>query len=272
MPAIIGEIVPQEVICFLCARPVESPKRARHGTLVRMRDTRYYDAESVQYSSKRYPARARSHTQAFYLRRLEIVKDLIRAYVHGTDRSLIEIGCADGVVTYALYDAFPGIFSHVDAVDISPKMIDQALAQRGNRRIAFGLREGFVFRDHYDLAVEVGVINYADDDQEIAFAHRMTAPDGCYLLSIAGSDSLLNRLKPGQADGFNNMRSYAEYEAKLRERFCVVRAVPVGLFIPHVWKVPVLARIIQPIAEFIMAPIVPNLFHEKVYLLKRLAK
>lgn len=233
-----------------------------------MRDTDYYDAESSRYSSKRYPRVPQSYLQAFFLRRLHMVKVIIRDELHGDGLRLIEIGCADGVVTYALADSFGKTFSDIEAVDISPKMIAEAEANKGDRKIVFGLRQDFPFREHYDLVVEVGVINYADENEEFRFARTLIGAEGSYLCSVAGSDSLKNRLKRDEAKGFNNFLTYAEYEAKIREHFSIVRAMPVGIFIPHIWKLPALARIIQPIAEAVMAPLFPNLFHEKVYLLR----
>lgn len=246
----------------------ESPKTALYGTLAGMRDTPYYDAESVQYSSKRYPQVPSSYIHFFYLRRLAIVTSLIRKTMHGSNLKLIEIGCADGVVTYALADTFAKFFSDISGVDISPKMIEAANAHKGSRKIEFGLRPTYQFRKPYDLVVEVGVINYADAGEEIRSARDLTGENGYYLCSIAGADSLKNRLKHDEEKGFNNFLTYREYEAKLRERFTIEQAIPVGLFIPHIWKVPALARVIQPLCEAISAPFFPNLYLEKVYLLK----
>ncbi len=237
-----------------------------------MRDTAYYDAESKQYSSKRYPEVPSSYIQSFYLRRLAIARSIIAETIHGSGLSLVEIGCADGVVTNALYDTFSDVFSGIAGVDISAGMIEVAQAHKGNRNITFGLRDTYAFAPKYDLIVEVGVINYADENEEISFARKIIADTGFYLCSIAGTDSLQSRLKRDERKGFDNFHSYAVYEAKLRERFEIVKIAPVGLFIPYLWRLPALARIIQPIAETIMAPIAPSLFHEKLYLLKPLGR
>ena len=234
------------------------------------KDTRYYDKESSQYSGKRYPAHPSTYVQSFYLRRLKLLLSLVGKTMRGVGLRLIEIGCADGVVTRALYDRFSGVFSDVAGVDISPKMIGAAKAQAGGRDISFGLRDTYTFIGQYDLVVEVGVINYADDREELRFARRIVGDGGYYLCSIAGTSSLWNRLKPDEDKGFNNFRSYAEYEAEIREHFTILTSVPVGLFIPHIWKVPALARIVQPLVESLLAPLFPNLFHEKLYLLKLL--
>ena len=235
-----------------------------------MKDTHYYDKESSQYSGKRYPAHPSTYVQSFYLRRLKLVLSLVGKTVRGGGLRLIEIGCADGVVTRALYDRFSDVFSDIAGVDISPKMIEEAKAQAGERRISFGLRDTYTFIGKYDLVVEVGVINYADEEEELRFARRITGDRGYYLCSIAGTSSLWNRLKPDEDKGFNNFRSYAEYEAAIREHFTILASVPVGLFTPHIWKVPALARIVQPLCESVLSPFFPNLFHEKLYLLKPL--
>lgn len=233
-----------------------------------MKDTRFYDAESSRYSSKRYPSLASSYVQSFYLRRLAITFSMVRKFVRGRGLRLIEIGCADGVVTNALYDQFSGMFSDFAGVDISPKMIEEAKGHAGERQIVFELRGAHAFADSYDLIVEIGVINYANENEEIEFASRKIGQNGYFLCSIAGTSSLWNRLKPEEDKGFNNFRTYPEYEAKLREHFTILSIVPVGLFIPHIWKVPALARVVQPFFESILGPIMPSWFHEKVYLLK----
>ena len=235
-----------------------------------MKDTQYYDKESSQYSGKRYPAHPLTYVQSFYLRRLQLLSSLVGKTMRGAGLRLIEIGCADGVVTRALYDRFSDVFSDVAGVDISPKMIEEAKAQAGERNISFGLRDTYTFIGKYDLVVEVGVINYADEEEELRFARRIVGDGGFYLCSIAGTSSLWHRLKPREDKGFNNFRSYAEYEAEIREHFTILTSLPVGLFIPHIWKVPMLARIIQPLVESLLAPLLPNLFHEKLYLLKPL--
>ena len=233
-----------------------------------MRDTRYYDSESAHYSGKRYPEVPQTYVQSLFRRRLRIVLSLAASLSRRRCLALLEIGCADGVVTSTLYDEFPDCFARVDAVDISAKMIEAARANAGGRHITFALRDELSYASAYDLVVEVGVINYAREDEELDAARRHTGPNGRFLCSIAGSDSLKNRLKHDEAGGFNNFLTYAEYEKKIRDRFVIERVVPVGLFIPHIWKVPSLARIVQPMLETLLAPVAPNLFHEKVYLLK----
>lgn len=237
-----------------------------------MRDTQYYDRESSRYSEKRYPAVPGSYIQSFYLRRLALSIGLIRQAVHGSGLKLVEIGCADGVVTNALYDEFSGTFNNIAGVDISKAMVEAAAARAGGRHITFSQRDEHVFADTYDLIVEIGVVNYADADAEFRFAREKVSANGYYLCSVAGADSLLHWLKPDEGTGFSNFNSYAKYEAQLRTYFTIVSATPVGLFIPHVWKVPKLARIVQPLCEAVFSRIAPNLYHEKLYLLKPLAR
>ena len=64
-------------------------------------------------------------------------------------------------------------------------MIGAAKAQAGGRDISFGLRDTYTFIGQYDLVVEVGVINYADDREELRFARRIVGDGGYYLCSIA---------------------------------------------------------------------------------------
>jgi len=229
------------------------------------KNTAFYDAESDRYSSKRYPPVVRSHIQAFYRTRLQALLVYLERNA-SPGASLLEIGCADGVVVRAIDDAFPHRFSNIKAVDISEKMIAQARRLSAGRNIKFSLRAQE--ERTYDFVIEIGVVNYTDASQEFSEARRTLAPGGRYVVSVAGTESLWHRLKPREETGFRDFRSYREYEALLREHFTPEAVVPVGLFIPHLWKVPVLARPLQRAAEAIMRPIAPDWFQEKIYYLR----
>ena len=235
-----------------------------------MKDTRYYDQESSRYSQKRYPAKAINYVQSFYLRRLRFTLDWIAREKQGSGMSLIEIGCADGVVINKLYDVFQDRFSDVSAVDISSGMIEAARAHAKDRRITFSLRSEHSYKERYDAIIEIGVINYADAAEELAFARSKMNEHSIYICSIAGTNSLWHKksMRKGEDVGFNDFRSYAEYEQNIRQHFTIANVMPVGLFIPYIWHMPAVARIVQSVLETLLAPIAPMLFHEKLYLLK----
>src|SRR4051812_11232947 len=90
-------------------------------------DTSFYDKESGHYSARRYEGTVFAYIQYFFRRRLNVVADLIRSQAANTSGlTLIEDGCADGVVLREIVRKFPGRFSHVIGTDISPRMIDMA--------------------------------------------------------------------------------------------------------------------------------------------------
>jgi SAM-dependent methyltransferase len=229
------------------------------------KDTAFYDAESRQYSRKRYPEQAATYVQSFYLRRLAIVTGFTRALAKRKALSLLEIGCADGIVLRRLLEALPGGFSSLMGVDASPQMVEAA------RELSTGLPIEYAVRGEAlaprDLVLEVGVLNYVPNlEQELDALRAAIAPRGHAIISIAGMGSLWQRLKR-EGGGFAHFRSYAEYEAAIRARFSIVARRPAGLFIPHIWKAPALARVIQPAVEALVAPVPPGLFHEQLYLL-----
>ncbi len=232
------------------------------------KNTQYYNKESVVYSQKRYPVTNTQYTHSFFNKRLEHIIYLLKKIVENkTNLSLLEIGCADGIIIGRIHDTFQKNFSLFVGIDISPEMIRVAQG-RFNNDIIFYTRDNFTVRELKDIIIEVGVINYAILKEEIVFSRKLLRDTGYYICSYAGSDSLFNKLKKNK-DEFNNFVSYQEFENVLKNNFNLVRVIPVGFFIPYIWKVPCVARFIQPVIEKILKPFVPNLFHEKIYLLKK---
>ena len=232
-----------------------------------MKDVNFYDKESRTYSEKRYPRKISSYNQFFFTKRLAIVLDLVaKAIKNRTGLSILEIGCADGIVISEIFRAYKNSFSSVTGIDISPEMIRIARRKYEGSGIVFSERKDFATRAE-DIVLEIGVINYADISSEFRFAYDYMKTDSIYIISLAGTNSLWNRIKKGDK-GFNNFLSYQEYEKEIRKNFDILLSSSVGLFIPLIWKLPALARIIQPI-ETVFRPILPNCFHEKIYLLKK---
>jgi len=234
-----------------------------------MKDKDFYNQESIQYSKKRYTNIAGSYLQFFYMRRLSITKSYIKRVLHieGRGKKLLEIGCADGVVIRAIEDTFPEAFNMLIGIDTAPNMIREAQRQNTNPRAEFMVRNEYV-GGPVDVVVETGVVNYADVEDEILFVHKHLKPNGYYILSVAGVESLYNRLK--HDSGMTDFRSYKKYDRYIREKFDVVEMQGCGFFIPYLWKMPLIARAVQYVADRTAGALVPNLCHEKVYLLRKI--
>jgi predicted TPR repeat methyltransferase len=234
-----------------------------------IKDTEFYNKASDSYSADRYPAVACSYTQFFFKKRLDVVIDSIQQCTKKNDKNLsvLEIGCADGILIRKVSEMFRNNFSVFLGVDISRKMIEAAVRKDSDTNILFKTREEYHDTEQFDLILEVGVINYASARDEIMYAHGALKNSGYYMCSVAGTDSLWNKIKPGNK-GFSNFLPYREYEKIIQEFFSIEKKIPVGFFIPLVWRAPLIARIVQPIAEKILTPIAQNLFHEQVYILK----
>ena len=119
-----------------------------------MRDTEYYERESARYSDNRYAATPASYLQYFYSRRLAIVREFVAADTRASI-SLLEIGCADGVVLSALAAAFPHKFSSIVGVDIAPAMIEEARRRTQDQRMRFALRNELSREVAFDVVIEI---------------------------------------------------------------------------------------------------------------------
>lgn len=235
------------------------------------KDTEFFNTASSSYSSNRYPVVSQSYTQHFFKKRLSVVIDLLRDSPEftGTGFSVLEIGCADGVVLRNIYESFGQVFSEYTGIDTSPKMIEVAEREHGDVPILFKVRERYAGTKQHDLIIEIGVLNYVPSIRdECMYVHRALKDTGIYVCSLAGTNSIWNKIKSGDK-GYSSFLSYEEYQSLLQRYFTIEKEIPVGFFVPLLWRVPSLARIIQPIIEWVFEPILPNLFHEKVYILKR---
>lgn len=232
-----------------------------------IKDPAFYNKESVQYSAKRYPAVATNYIQFFFKKRLSLTLAHMRSlFGKSNGLSLLEIGCADGVVLRDIQQKLPAVFSAFTGIDTAKDMIVVAQSLDISHKMKFYVR-GEEPMQTYDTIIEIGVANYANFDDELAYAHDHLKAGGMYILSIAGNDSLNARL--GGAVGYNNFLSYAEYQNKIRGIFDVKKIVSVGFHVPFLWRVPFVARRIQPIVEVLFSRLTPNLFHEKIYILRK---
>lgn len=231
-----------------------------------MKDTAFYNAESSRYSGKRYPSLARTFTQHFFKERLRLTLILLTKYLPAQKNiDALEIGCADGVVARAVWEAFPGAFTKFDAVDLASQMIEVAKQTNADIPVHFLVREGSTLPGTYACIIEIGVLNYLALEEELNAVSRALQPRGVYICSISGSSSVQTALKG--ADDFMHLRSYAQYEEAFAKHFNTLRVVPVGFFVPLLWKVPASARVLQPLIERALLSLVPNWAHEKIYVL-----
>jgi len=234
-----------------------------------IKDTEFYNKESGQYSSKRYPPVAQTYVQFFFKRRLDVLLKLLsKRYAGRSGMNLLDVGCADGIVVRGIEADLGGVFSQMIGIDIAPDMIAAAQKFNSSPNISYFIRGQEPSTMTYDAIVETGVANYTDFDAELKYADKALKPGGYYFLSIAGKGSLNDRF--GRGVGYDNFLSYKEYESRISSKFVIEDAAAVGLFLPIVWMIPPLARLIQPALEAIFS-IASGLFHEKIYVLKKKA-
>ncbi len=230
------------------------------------KDTSYYNKEGSVYSKKRYPDTSTDYVHFFFKKRKDILMRMLRdiTTTHPQMSSLLEVGCADGVVIRDIKRRFPQ-FLRLVGIDVAPSMIAEA-----DRRSAEGIR--FLVRNAqeaygaFDVVIEVGVVNLTDMETEFNFAKKHMKPGGYYICSLASKTSSRSRLKIPSTD-FSNHLSFEEYERALSTHFFIVDQEAYGLFVPFIWKFPLIGRILQPIAET-AGKYWTRLFHEKIYLLQ----
>ena len=233
-----------------------------------LKDTVFYNKESGVYSLKRYPSTSTEFSHFLFKDRLRLTLRLLTPLVAKVDgATLLEIGCADGVVISAIYKTFPSLRVLVGE-DVSPKMIEVARNNHRADHINFRLRDDSLNQTKkYDFIIEIGVMNYTDINKDLLNIKNKLSASGYAILSIVGKDSISNRLKPGEK-GFANLMPYAQYRDLIKDKFEIIDMVSVGLFVPHLWKVPVLARLVQPVIDFLFRRVWPDLFHEQLYLVR----
>jgi len=232
-----------------------------------MKDKNFYNRESKHYSSKRYPEVADSYIQFFFKKRLALVLDILQDnFRHQSGLSLIEIGCADGVVLREIKKSLPQIFSHMVGIDTAEEMIGEAKVLSFDENLDFFVRGEEDKTKQYNCVLEIGVANYGEIEEELQDAKRKISDDGLFILSLAGKGSINSWREKG--DGYKNFWRYADYEKLIKNYFEIKKIIPVGINLPFIWRCPVIARIFQEVAEKLFR-LSPNLYHEKTYILKK---
>ena len=228
----------------------------------------FYNKESSQYSKKRYEGQTVTYFQFLFKRR----RELFLAFVHQIEASFkdstaLEIGCADGVIVKKLLQKSKESFSSVTGIDVSPKMIEEARATTTDPRAHYFLR-GEEPNEKYDLVIELGVHTY-DFDSEMLYISNLLHSQGYFIYSLSGKDSIHAHLKLKNKSYLKDYMKYTEYDNIITKYFDIELSEPYGLFVPKLWSIPFLARVVQPLVEMLFKNIFPNLFHEKIYLLQK---
>jgi trans-aconitate methyltransferase len=133
-------------------------------------DTTFYDKESAGYSDKRYTRAPESYIQYFFQARLRHVEKLISKNAKDSDgQTLLEDGCADGVVAAALYKKFPHFFSRVVGTDISPGMIEAARKIHSDGVYSFFVKSTMPDDIQADVFLAIGFVSPGIFDDEFSF-------------------------------------------------------------------------------------------------------
>lgn len=232
------------------------------------KDTEYYNKEGHLYSQKRYPSIDTDFVHFFFKKRRDILMKMLGRIVNGkAGLTLLEIGCADGVIIREIKNSFKNIIRLV-GIDISDAMITEAMKIERSLGIEFYLKEANKHFGDFDIVVEIGVLNLTDIEKEFIFVKKHLKSGGYYICSFASNTSLLSILKI-KKDTFYNHLSFDGYEKLIKDHFTIVSSESYGIFIPFIWKIPVLARFMQSIFEFVFK-LIPSFFHERIYVLQAL--
>lgn len=237
------------------------------------RSPTFYDEESKNYSRRRYPKVATDYIQFFFTRRRKLVLELLSEMVQRTEapRSLVEIGCADGILLRSIQERMPKAFDKLVGIDIAEEMIAVAKDTTDDPAISYEVRKEFMPNRKFTVAMEVGVGELTlKTEAEAEWAAAQLVSGGYFLCGFGGRDSIVARLDKAAARRVH-LNTYATYEATLSKYFSIVGVRAHGLYVPFIWRIPFLARIVQPMAE-IVGTAFPDLCHEQLYLLQKLPK
>ena len=232
-------------------------------------NTDFYDKASTEYSNKRYKGKTSSYIQFFFKRRLTIALEIIGKNLRGRKSlRIIEGGCADGIVLDTILNKFPDNFVNCFGTDISPEMIEVANKRNTNKNISYFLK-GAGETGQFDFVLAIGFLTPSIFDIEFSYIKKYLKSDGIVILSLASRDSIYTRIKLQKEEYIKDYLKHKEYEKSLNKDFELLSSHPYGFFIPKLWAFPSIARFLQPLIENIMKYITPNLFHEKLYILRK---
>lgn len=233
----------------------------------------HYNKESSRYSSKRYEGKTTNYIQFLFRKRLSIFLSFFNDVLAGfPDKkySLVEIGCADGIIIQKLLNAFPNRFEKIVGLDISKGMIDEAKKNINQENVSFFVR-GEWGHEQSDFVVRLGV-HTSDVEEELQHIKTLLKNSGLLFYTFASVRSLHAKIKRKDDGVSSEYKTYKEYETYFKKSgFDVLNAKVYGFFVPKLWTFPKIARVLQPVIDKVMAPFFPELFHEKIYLLKKIS-
>lgn len=240
----------------------------------------FYNTKSGDYSATRYPKITENFVQYMFKKRLELFLKFLEKIEKDLplDATILDIGCADGVTFKIIEEGFPGRFAQMVGMDISPKMIETAKRQNNNPRAQFFLKNELPDQK-FSIIVELGVHPF-DLNKELVYATKHLSNNGHFFYSVVGSRSLhvkrnlsnTNFLNEYKARGDNYLEDYMmykDYESFFKKFFSIVARRGYSIFVPKLWKLPIIGRIFQPLFDSAFRLILPELFHERIYLLKK---
>ena len=230
--------------------------------------TQYYDKESSSYSHKRYDGQLLTYVQFLFRQRLSIFLDYLTTILSDkTDNlSLIEIGCADGIIIRKVLEYFPERWERIVGLDISEEMLKEARRRTNNPLVFFQIRNGEGLRPT-DIVIRLGV-HTPNLEEEIEYIKKILKPGGYVFYSVGSKKSLHVRFKLKNAPYVKDYLTYNKYDERFSKEFDLVNSKVYGFFVPKLWTFPNIARVVQPIFEFIFRHFTPELYHEKIYLLR----
>lgn len=232
----------------------------------------FYDKESSVYTTKRYPKVTQSYIQYLFKKRMSLFLDMLDGALSVLPEhpTMLEIGCADGIVFKAIEEKFPGKFKKLVGIDVSPQMITEAEKNNNNNRAKFYMRDDLP-EEKFDVVIELGVHPF-NLDTELSYVIEHLNSNSFFFYSVVSSDSFYLKIKHSDAYYIKDYRRYEEYESVFLKYFSVKTSALYGFFIPKLWAWPVLARKVQPVFDDLFWHFVPNLFHEKIYALRSKTK
>lgn len=226
----------------------------------------YYDAQSSHYSESRYEGKLDSYIQFVFRRRRAIFLGWMDKLVSkAAVKTIMEIGCADGILLRNLTHKFPTAFTKLIGMDISEGMLTQARNKTKDQKITYVLR-GSEALEKNDLIIELGVHIY-ELRKELEYVSSFLIEGGYFIYSAVSSSSIHTHLKLKHVD--YTLPTYKETEAALSEYFEIIEMRPYGFFVPKLWAVPFIGRLFQSSIDRAMSVLTPDLFHEKIYLLRK---
>lgn len=230
----------------------------------------FYNKESENYSRKRYEGQILTYTQFMFRRRFSIALSYIERLVNKDNKiNIFEMACADGVLLRKIFLTFPGSISRSVGMDISDSMVLKA------RELSLGFDNmSYFVKDEidpglFDVILGLGYVSTPIIHEEFLYVNQHLVKGGYYICSLPGRLSLQARIKLRDKEYAKSYLTYEEYEKIILNYFEIVSSDVYGFFVPKLWAIPFLARSLQPIVEVFFKRFSPNLYHEKIYLLRK---